>query len=414
MLYDNALLAFAYMEAFLATGKEKYGDIVKRVFEYILRDMVSDKGGFFTAEDADSEGVEGKFYVWTPDEVKNILGQKDGEFYCNYYDITKEGNFEGKSIPNLIHSKNKIEVDDKELSERLESYRKKLFDYREKRIHPYKDDKILTSWNGLMIAAIAIGGRVFNNEEYTKAAENAMEFIMSKLIREDGRMLARYREGEAKYPAYLDDYAFIVWALLELFETTGNIKYLNKAEKLNEDMIKLFMDKEKGGFFLYGNDGEELIMRPKEIYDGAIPSGNSVATYNLTRLSHILEDERLEEIASKQFEVFGGSINSSPMAYSFMLIALESLRRSGNKIVLVGNQNDRDYVEIKREIDNKYLPFTTKIFIDKSSDRLNMLKEKFKDYSIIKGKICAYICKDFTCLEPINEKEKILEIIKVL
>lgn len=412
MLYDNALLGMIYVELFLVTKKQKYGDIAKNIFTYIIRDMTSQNGGFFTAEDADSEGVEGKFYVWSFEEIMEVLGDKDGELFCRYYDITIEGNFEGKSIPNLINNGNSIEIQDLDLKNRLEMCRLKLFEYREKRVHPYKDDKILTSWNGLMIAALAIGGKVFDKEEYIKAAESSMNFIMNKLIRHDGRLLARYREGESKYLAYIDDYAFIMWALLELFETTGNVKYISKAESLYKDMFNLFLDEEKGGFYLYGRDSEELIVRPKELYDGAIPSGNSVATYNLIRLSQIFEDKGIDEVISKQFEIFGNSLNLSPISYSFMLIALESYGRMKDKIVLVGRSSDSEYRQIKKEINKKFLPFTTKLFIDMDINTYDNIHDKLKDYRMVNDRTTAYICKDFTCMEPLNNKIKILEIIK--
>lgn len=414
MLYDNALLGIAYLELFLVTKKEKYDDIARDIFTYILRDMTSGEEGFFTAEDADSEGEEGKFYVWSPGEVLEVLGKDDGELFCEYYDITENGNFEGKSIPNLIENKNSIEIEDINLKNRLEMCRVKLFDYREKRVHPYKDDKVLTSWNGLMIAAFAMAGRIFEDKAYTQAAERAMEFIEDKLIRVDGRLLARYREGQSKFLAYLDDYAFIIWALIELFETTGNTKYFNRAEELNEKMLDLFLDDGRGGFFLYGRDSEELIIRPKEIYDGAIPSGNSVATYNLIRLSQILEDKKLDEVIDKQFEIFGGSMNLSPISYSFMLIALESRSRINDKIVLVGRSSDREYGEIRKVIDNKFLPFTTKIFIDMDINRGEEIHNKLKDYKMLEEKTTAYICKNFTCMEPINNRGKIFKILHEL
>ncbi|WP_432665419.1 thioredoxin domain-containing protein [Wukongibacter baidiensis] len=414
MLYDNALLAIAYTELFLATKKKKYGEIAECIFAYIIRDMTSEDGGFFTAEDADSEGEEGKFYVWSPEEIMEVLGEQDGELFCRYYDIAKGGNFEGKSIPNLIKNRRSIEIQDLDFKNRLEMCRHKLFEHREKRVHPYKDDKILTSWNGLMIAALAIGGRVFNNEDYTIAAEKSMSFIMDKLTRDDGRLLARYRDGESKYLAYLDDYAFIIWALLELFETTGNEKYVVKAESLNKDMFDLFLDEEKGGFYLYGKDSEELIVRPKEIYDGAIPSGNSVATYNLIRLSQIFEDEKNSEVISKQFEIFGASINLSPISYAFMLMALQSYNRMKDKIVLVGRNSDNGYKQIRKIINQKFLPFTSKIFIDMDINTYDNIHDKLKGYKMVNDKTTVYICKDFTCMEPLNDKFKILEMIEEL
>jgi len=245
------------------------------------------------------------------------LGESDGEKFCKYYNITEEGNFEGLNIPNLINST--IPDEDKEF---VELCRKKLFDHREKRVHPHKDDKILTAWNGLMIAALAIGGRVLGIEKYTLAAEKASEFIFSKLVRPDGRLLARYRDGEAAFLAYLDDYAFLIWALIELYETTYKPMYLKKAMELTNDMIKYFWDNKKGGLFIYGSDSEQLITRPKEIYDGAIPSGNSVAALNFLRLSRLTGQQELEEKAHQMFALFGSKIDSMPQGYAFFLTAM--------------------------------------------------------------------------------------------
>lgn len=411
MLYDNALLSIAYTEGFLATGKEIYGKIARDIFTYILRDMRSENGGFFTAEDADSEGEEGKFYGWTPEEVQEVLGKDDGEFFCSYYDITNAGNFEGKSIPNLTHNENPISVEDNELKERLERCRQKLFGHREKRVHPYKDDKILTSWNGLMIAALAIGARAFNEEKYLHAAEEAMDFILNNLLREDGRLLARFRDGESKYPGYLDDYAFVIWALIELFESTGRIKFLEKAVYLNSEMLRLFWDEKRGGLYLYGNDSEELILRPKEVYDGAIPSGNSAATFNFLKLSRILEDSDMEQCADKQFQAFGNSLKSNPTAHSFLLQAFTLKNKPASKIVLVGKRDDETYKEIYRTINSRFLPFVTKVFINEKMKGGSEVKRKLSGYKPVDNRCTAYICKDFTCLEPINDRNKILEMI---
>ncbi|HQA48726.1 MAG TPA: thioredoxin domain-containing protein, partial [Bacillota bacterium] len=287
MLYDNALLAYAYTEAYQATGKDIYKDIARKIFTYVLRDMTSTGGGFYSAEDADSEGEEGKFYLWQPEEVKEAAGEEDGKLFCDWYGISPAGNFEGKSIPNLIGRDLGILYEDKALARRLDGVREKLFMYREKRIRPHRDDKILTSWNGLMIAALALGGRAFHSDEYIKAAEAAYGFIQRNLVRGDGRLLARYRDGESAFPAYLDDYAFLVWGLIELYRATFKTGYLKRALELNRDMLDLFWDEREGGLFLYGEDSEQLIMRPKEVYDGALPSGNSVALYNMLRLSRM-------------------------------------------------------------------------------------------------------------------------------
>jgi len=295
--------------------------VAEKILAYILRDMTSKEGGFYCGEDADSEGVEGKFYLWDFAELYKVLNMEEANLFIKYYGIQREGNFEGRNIPNLIGEELE-DLDKNGLKEKLENIRRKLFDYREKRIHPHKDDKILTSWNGLMIAAFAKAGRVFHEDKYKDASIKALEFIFSKLQRADGRLLARFRQGESRYPAYLDDYAFIIWALIEIYEVTKDYTYVEKALELNKQMIELFKDKEKGGLFLYGRDSEELILRPKDIYDGAIPSGNGVAAMNMLRLSKITGDAKLKDEAESIFKVFGDSINKIPRAHAKTLEAL--------------------------------------------------------------------------------------------
>ncbi len=321
MLYDNALLAMAYIETYEITKDNIYKEVAEKILTYILRDMTSPEGGFYCGEDADSEGVEGKFYLWDFTEIYKVLDMEEGNLFINYYGIQREGNFEGSNIPNLIGEELE-DLDKPDLKDKLENIREKLFDYREKRIHPHKDDKILTSWNGLMIAAFAKAGMVFREEKYKDVSTKALDFIFSKLQREDGRLLARFRQGESRYQAYLDDYAFIIWALIEVYEVTKDYFYIKKALELNKQMIELFLDKEKGGLFLYGKDNEELILRPKDIYDGAIPSGNSVAAMNMLRLFKITGDTNLKEEAESIFKVFGNSINKIPRAHAKTLEAL--------------------------------------------------------------------------------------------
>ena len=397
MLYDNALLAIAYLEAYQATKKREYADIADEIFTYVLRDMTSPEGGFYSAEDADSEGVEGKFYVWSVNEVKKVLGDIDGEKYCKYYDITDHGNFEGLNIPNLI--KGSIPDEDRSF---IEECRKKLFEYREKRIHPHKDDKIITSWNGLMIAALAIGGRVLGKDKYTKAAEKASEFIFSKLFSSSGRLLARYRDGESAFPGYVDDYAFLVWGLIELYETTYKPVYFKRSLKLNDDLIKYFWDESNGGLFYYGSDSEQLITRPKEIYDGATPSGNSVATLNFLRLARLTGRTDLEDKASKQFETFGSSIERFARGHSFFLSALLFARSKPKEVVIVGNEKleSDSMVNIIRE---EFRPFTSSMFYSDSHSDLKDLAPFIENYKTIEGKTTAYVCENFACKAPITD-----------
>jgi len=404
MLYDNALLAVAFLEGYQATGNKKYKNIVEEVFTYIERDMTSPEGGFYSAEDADSEGVEGKFYVWTAQEVKRILGDKEGELFCRVYDITDDGNFEGQNIPNLIETAENGLPEDV-----LQRCREKLFDERGKRPHPHKDDKILTSWNGLMIAALARGARVLQDEKHAHIAEKAADFIFSKLVRGDGRLLARYRDGEAAIPAYLNDYAFLVWGLLELYETTFEVGHLRKALELNRQMLDLFRDEEKGGLFFYGKDGEELLARPKEIYDGAMPSGNSVAAYNMLKLSRITGDQSFEEHAQGIFNAFAGEVILHPSAHSFLMAALQFALGASREIVIAGTPDADDTVEMIRKIHSFYLPDTVTIFqpADNAGEQIRELIPFIQEMKPLEGKATAYICENFACRPPVTDMDEI-------
>lgn len=395
MLYDNALLAIAYLETYQITGNSKYSDIANKIFTYIIRDMTSKEGAFFSAEDADSEGEEGKFYVWTTDEIKRILGDSEGSKFCEFFDITPQGNFEDKNIPNLIKS-----ADKKMDTAFVNQCREKLFNYREKRVHPYKDDKILTSWNGLMIAALAIGARILDNQKYLHAAENAAEFILKKLINNDGRLLARYRDGQAAFHAYVDDYAFLIWGLIELYESSFKAEYLMKAATLNKDLLKYFWDNNNGGFFVYGSDSEQLITRPKEIYDGATPSGNAAAALNLIRLARLTGENDLEDKSYELLKSFARMINQYPRAYSFSLITLLYIQSKGKEIVITTDNIDNESKKIIDIINKKYMPFTSTVLYDNKNLQTS-------DYKIINGKPTVYVCENFSCKAPMTDIDEI-------
>lgn len=403
MLYDNALLAYCYTEAWQATGKEIYKDVARKIFTYVLRDMTSTEGGFYSAEDADSEGEEGKFYVWQPEGVIEAVGREDGELFCKYYDISPQGNFEGKSIPNLINTRLKELGQDSGLMERLDTIREKLFQCREKRIHPYKDDKILTSWNGLMIAALALGGRAFNNEEYIQRAEAAADFIQKKLVRQDGRLLARYRDGESALPAYLDDYAFLVWGLIELYQATFKTYYLEKALDLNRQMLELFWDNDNGGLFLYGEDSEQLIMRPKEVYDGALPSGNSVALLNMLRLARMTGDAQTEDRARRQMEAFGGQVGHSPNSHSFYLMALLFSLQPTREVVLSAKTIE-DARAMLDKINIRFTPFST-FLLNVGKEELYKIAPFTRQQKMVGEKPTAYVCENFACRQPVTEAD---------
>lgn len=399
MLYDNALLALAYIETYQATGRDFYAHAAKEIFTYVMRDMTSPEGGFYSAEDADSEGEEGKFYLWSPSEVKEVLGERDSEIFCRLYDITVEGNFEGRSIPNLIHKNMESEVP----AELVKEMKKKLFAAREKRVHPFKDDKILTSWNGLMIAALAKGAAVFDNAAYRLAATQAVDFIYSKLMKEDGRLLARYREGEAAYLAYLDDYAFLAWGLLELYGATSDASYLKKADVLVKQAIDLFWDKENEGFFFYGEDAEQLIAKPKEVHDGALPSGNSVMLVNLLRLARLTGDESLDNIAEKLVKAFAGEVGAYPSGYTHFLIGVDFYTGPSREVVIAGRAGDPTVEKMLQAVRRKFLPETVTAFhpAGEAGRDIEKLAPFIREQRPINEEATAYICENYTCQAPV-------------
>ncbi len=386
MLYDNALLAIAYLEAFQATRKEKYAKTAREIFTYVLRDMTSPKGGFYSAEDADSEGAEGKFYLWSPQEINEVLGNKEGDQFCQDYNITPVGNFEGKSIPNLIETG---------YIEGYSTAKEKLFRKRKERVHPFKDDKILTSWNGLMIAAMAFGSRVLDEPVYKKTAETAVEFVMKNLRRSDGRLLARYRNGEAAYPGYVDDYAFLIWGLIELYQATFNSDYLTIAIDFNSDLLKYFWDEQHGGLFQYGSDAESLITRPKETYDGALPSGNSVAALNFLRLAGLTGDPALEETAQAQLQAFGGSVNKVPMGHSYFLMAGYFNLVPTTAVTIAGDLQTEDTEKMVRTVNSVFGP------------EILLAGRKAID-----SRATAYVCTDFTCQQPTTDLHTLAQMLQ--
>lgn len=399
MLYDNALLAITYLEAYQATHQENYGLIARDILTYVLRDMTSPEGGFYSAEDADSEGEEGKFYLWTPDEVNKVLGEEAGRTLCLYYDITQKGNFEGKSIPNLIN--NHLPFD---AVKEIQSSRDKLFAHRETRIHPFKDDKILTGWNGLMIAAMALAGRVLKKESFISAAMQAVSFIEKHLFNNDGRLLARYRDDEAKHLAYADDYAFLIYGLIELYETTYESQYLKSALELTHQLLDLFWDNKHGGLFVYGSDSEALITRPKDIYDGATPSGNSVTALNLLRLARLTGDNSLEDKALQLLKAFYDEIRRYPISYSFALIALLFSQAKAQEVVLV-SQSREEAEPFIEAINREFRPFAVSLLYKPGDTQLENVAPFLKTYGTEDGQVKAYVCEGFACQAPTGDLE---------
>lgn len=409
MAYDNALLCYAYVEGYQCTHNDDYARVVREIIDYVLRDMTAAEGGFLSAEDADSEGVEGKFYVWTRQEVLELLGPTDGQIFCEFYDISEQGNFEHSNILNYIDhdygdiaGKYNMKVAD--LENLLHQCRRNLFKVREQRVHPFKDDKILTAWNGLMIAALAKAARVLDCREYSAAAERALDFIYKQLFREDGRLLARYRDGQAAFPGYLEDYAFLLWGIVELFETVQNPELLLKATALAGEMKRLFEDVDNGGFFYYGLDNEQLIVRPKEIYDGAIPSGNSLAAYALLRLARITGDNEWESTVESMLTAFAAQVQGYPQAHTFFLMAVDEYYTPPQHCVIVGNQADQTVQAMWREVAQHFTPDLITLVHDSAEDRRDYdLLPAVQGKETINGKPAAYICRNLSCQSPIQD-----------
>ncbi|NFH67606.1 thioredoxin domain-containing protein [Clostridium botulinum] len=402
MLYDNALLSMAYTEAYEATKNPLFKDITEKILNYVKKSMTSEEGGFYSAEDADSEGVEGKFYLWTKEEIMDILGEEEGELYCKIYDITSKGNFENKNIANLINTDLKTVDNNKD---KLEKIREKLFEYREKRIHPHKDDKILTSWNALMIVAFSKAGRSLKNDNYIEIAKKSANFIIENLMDEKGTLYARIREGERGNEGFIDDYAFFLWALIELYEASFDIYYLEKSIEVADSMIDLFWHKESGGFYLYSKNSEKLLVRPKEIYDGATPSGNAVASLALNLLYYITGEDRYKDLVDKQFKFFASNIKSGPMYHLFSVMAYMYNVLPVKEITLAYREKDEDFYKFINEVNNRYIPFSIVTLNDKSNE-IEKINKNIKDKIAIKDKATVYICQNYACREPITDLEE--------
>jgi uncharacterized protein YyaL (SSP411 family) len=427
MLYDQAMLAMAYTEAYQAAGKEDYAKTAREILTYVLRDMRAPEGGFYSAEDADSEGKEGKFYLWTQEEVRQAFGNEDANFVAQVFNIEKDGNFTEeatgkKSGTNILHLRKPLEeiasdlnLSPQDLQARLKLARKKLFGYREKRIHPMKDDKILTDWNGLMIAALAKGAQAFDKAEYAEAARNAADFILGNMRKPNGRLLHRYRDGHAGIEANLYDYAFLIWGLIELYEAVFDLRYLKVALKLTNDMLKHFWDEDGDGLYLTPDDGESLFVRKKEIYDGAIPSGNSVAMLDLLRLGRITADSDLEEKAAKIRRAFSGKVKQSPSAHTQLMVALDFAIGRCYEVVIAGNTEAEDTKAMVKVLRTRFLPNKVILFYpsEQKSPEIVKLAEFTRNQSSIENKATAYVCLNYNCKLPTTDINKMLELLNV-
>lgn len=416
MLYDQAMLAMAYTEVYQATGKDEYKKTARDIFTYVLRDMTSPEGGFYSAEDADSEGSEGKFYLWTLKEIEDVFEAADSDFIRNIFTMEESGNFfdqttgektgmnilyPGKPLAEMASA---MRMTGHEFLQRAGQLRQKLFTVRQRRVRPHKDDKILTGWNGLMIASLAKASQAFDENSYADTAAKAVSFILGNMRNKEGRLLHRYRDGEAAIPAFLDDYTSMIWGLIELYEATFEASYLQTAIDLNDDMIKHFMDKNYSGFYFTSDDAEQLPVRRKELHDSALPSGNSIAMLNLFRLSRMTGNTKFERMAVTMAHMFTDNAIQYPSVYSHFLCALDFAIGPTYEVVIAGNKDSADTSAMMKVLRSNFIP--NKIVILHDSKQTGGIADiaPFTLYQTsIDGKATAYVCTDHHCESPTTE-----------
>lgn len=378
MLYDNALLAVAYLYLYEQTDNPLYKNIAQKIFIYVNRELSNGSGGFYAAQDADSEGIEGNYYVLSPDEVISVLGQTDGSYFNAYFNITSKGNFEGKNIPNLIHQNPPFACLDEMLN--------KLYAYRKTRMSVHKDTKVLTAWNALMLWANASAYRILKDETYLQVAEQSIDFINNNLM-DSNTLYVSITDGERSIKGFLDDYAFSILALISLYQSTFKDAYLQQALALNEKVIAEFYDENKGGFYLYAKESEQLILRPKESYDGAMPSGNSVMAYNLIRLAKLTKDDKLDMLCTAQQQFMQKQASDYPSGYGFFLFATLP---SKDIVCVLKNKEDIKNITVK------------------SNWIMRVLESATKEYPLVNDQTTFYICKDNHCLPPTNDLSSLI------
>lgn len=421
MLYDQALLVMAYCELFQVTRESMFATVARETIQYVLENLRGSQGGFQCAEDADSEGKEGSFYVWRPEQIRSVLGPELGDLMCQAYGITREGNFEeGTSIPHfslepgLLASRQGMSPE--ELLAALDRGRGLLLEARRERPRPLKDDKVLSAWNGLMIAALAKASWILKEPSYGQAAADSAEFVLGQMRDSRGLLFRRWREGESAQEGCLEDYAAMVWGLLELYEATFQVKWLESAWELNQLMLDLFWDPEGGGFFFTSRQAEPLISRPKEAHDGAIPSGNSMAAMNLARLGRMLGRPELEEKAWATLETFSASLARVPMAYTHMLLALDFLLGPCQEVVIAGRPEHPVASEMLNELRKGFNPRRVLLFKEEGEDgrRLGLLAPYVVPMQPGPSGARAYVCQKNSCMEPVSSAGELAGLLQAM
>ena len=412
MLYDQALLALAYLDAFSVTGRASQAAVAREIFTYVLRDLTSPQGGFYSAEDADSEGEEGLYYLWTPEQVEGVLGPELAGRWNRLHDITPVGNFEqGRSIPwRGAQGPRELEP----LDPALEEARLKLLAARQGRVHPLMDDKILTAWNGLMIAALARGARVLGEPAYLEAARRAAAMILAELSDPQGGLGRRWRQGQATLPGFLDDHAFFIWGLIELHQAGQDPAHLAEALRLTQVTKERFWDQEGAGYFYTPHQGEALILREKDSYDGAIPSGNAVMALNLLRLARLTGQAELETQAGEIFSALGGKVRENPAAHTFLLMALQYALAPGREIVVVGPREHPSTRALLEAAQKSWSPDTVVLLrpLDQEGERVAQLAPFSREMTPVGGTPAAYVCSGGTCQRPLSDPAQLEALLK--
>ena len=408
MLYDNALLARVYVEAFQATGSAFYRSVASDTLDYVLREMTSPGGGFYSAQDADSEGEEGKYFVWRPEQIREILGKDAADVFCRFYGVTEKGNFEGKTSALFIQKPPRVfaeeeGIGEEELLDILQRARAKLFDAREQRIKPGLDDKILTSWNGLMIGSMALAGRVLDRAAYVEEAKKAADFILDNMRDERG-LLRSHRQGVSKFNAYLDDYAFLIAGLVDLYEASFDPRWICVASALAREMIARYWDEEGGAFFFTAHDHEKLIVRRKMTQDGAIPSGNSMAALGLLKLARLSGEAEFAECGEGVLRSFGEYLGRAPAAFHMMLVALDFCLDTPMEVAIVGERGAEDTRAALRAVGSSFVPNTVLALKSESSaPEADAAVPLLQGKSMVDGRAAVYVCENFSCKEPLTD-----------
>ena len=426
MLYDQALIAIAYTENYQVTGKKLYKEAAEGILDYVLRDLTSPEGGFYCGEDADVEGEEGIYYLWTLEEIRNVLSPEDSKLITKVFNLKEEGNFEEeirgkKTGTNLLYMPRslgslaaELKISTDEIESRVKLIKEKLLEARNERKRPARDDKILTDWNGLMIAALAKGFQTFGEEKYLKAAEKAADFILKNFYSPDKRLLHRYRDGVAGISGAADDYAFLIHGLLELYETGFELRYLKAALCLNRELLEHFWDPVHGGLYFTADDSESLIFRKKEFTDAAIPSGNSIEMLNLLRLSRITADPELEDIAEGLERAFSKLIRKIPSGYTQFLSALDFGLGPAYEVVISGKHETPDTEHMLEELWSYFIPNKVLVFRPEGKDpEITNLATYTKMQVPIEGKATAYVCQNYECQLPTTEINEMLKMLNV-